>query len=129
MNTDGFYRHHPDHAAEPRQDPPAPAPTPAPAPEVSPLAVHGDPSQAAAPTGTTPEPTNAQRAIQWVRPSELPTMLGGRYVRKGMDAQAQLTRRVRRATGMVASRGRVRISRTAIGHSDALNRREGGIGL
>ena len=62
------------------------------------LAVHRDPS---VPTSqATPESSGAP-GVAWVRPSEMLTMLGSRYVRRGIDIQAgcgQLKADVQRRT-------------------------------
>lgn len=76
--------------------------------EVAALAVHRDPSQPAA--NTAPEPTPAIRTVAWVRPTDLPAVLGAPWARRGIDLQAELTRRARQAP---ARAGR-RITRAAI---------------
>lgn len=110
MNTDAQYDRRTDRSLT---DPTDPALTGV---EASPLAVHGDPSQAPAPQAY-PVATR-QRSITWVRPTELPTVLGGPWLRQGTDLQAEMARRARRAPATAASRARRRITRTAIGRPE-----------
>lgn len=77
--------------------------------EVAALAVHRDPSQPAA-NDAAPEPTLPKRTVAWVRPTDLPGVLGAPMARRGIDLQAELTRRARQAP---ARAGR-RITRSAI---------------
>ncbi|EGD44002.1 hypothetical protein NBCG_01590 [Nocardioidaceae bacterium Broad-1] len=77
--------------------------------ERSKLAVHGDPSRTQ--QKTTLRPT---RSVQWVRPSDLPAMVGSRYVRFGIDANSELARATRRAPRQAISRVRNRVSRRGI---------------
>ncbi|GAB2446855.1 hypothetical protein GCM10027062_30410 [Nocardioides hungaricus] len=96
-------------------------PEPAPAGDaetsVDALAVHRDPS---APIGQgRPEADRSLPSVAWVRPSEMPTLLGSRFVRRGIDLQAELTRRARRAPGAAISKaGLHRITRTSIARPD-----------
>jgi hypothetical protein len=95
-------------------------PEPAPAPEaekaVDALAVHRDPS---VPTGEVKQETDrSQPSVAWVRPSEMPTLLGSKVVRRGIDLQAELTQRARRTPGAAASRASRRITRTSIARPD-----------
>ena len=83
MNTHTEYRRHGY-----RPDPPSTAATEA---ETSQLAHHRDPSLAATPPST---PTSKQ--IAWVRPTELATYAAP-LVGRGIDLQAELMRRTRRA--------------------------------
>lgn len=84
------------------------------------LAVHGDPSQkrqalpAAAP--------GSGRTVAWVRPSELPTMVGGPALRRAADAQGEAVRRVRRAPARVT---RAAIARPEPAPSMPVRRDEG----
>ncbi len=85
--------------------------------DVSALAVHRDPSRPTAaaatklPTGTE----EVKRSVTWVRPSDLPTFMGSaQRLRRGIDLQAELTRRARRAPVTAAARAGRRITRTAI---------------
>jgi hypothetical protein len=87
-------------------------PTPQPQSDeaVSTLAVHRDPS---VPEVATEAEATTQRGIAWVRPSELPTLVGAKWANRGIDLQAELVRRSRRAPVTAAKAGR-RISRNAI---------------
>lgn len=80
--------------------------------EVAALAVHRDPSQPAAHAG--PEPTPAKPTVAWVRPTDLPGFLGAPLTRRGIDLQAELTRRARHAP----ARAGHRIIRLAIARPD-----------
>lgn len=76
------------------------------------LAVHRDPSL----TQTSTAATNRDRpGVAWVRPSELPTLVGGRWVRGGIDLQTELTRRARRAPAAAATKAVRRVTRSSIG--------------
>lgn len=107
MNNNEFYGRLEDRALTPEQSPPQPRPEES----VAALAVHRDPSapEAAAPSNDP----KSQRGIAWVRPSELPTMLGSKWAGRGIDLQSDLVRRSRRAPITAARAGR-RISRSAI---------------
>ena len=80
--------------------------------ERSALAVHGDPSQTK--PATTSEPDRTRPSIAWVRPSDLPTVIGAPWARRGIDLQAELTRRARRSPAKATARASRRITRTAI---------------
>ena len=75
------------------------------------LAAHRDPSIPAATNlaNASPRP----RGIAWVRPTELPTVVGSAWVGRGIDLQSDLVRRSRRAPFKAARAGR-RTSRTAM---------------
>ena len=105
MNNHDLYQRREDRAM-----PAPPSPQPQTDDAVDALAMHGDPSVVVAtePTGPT-----AQRGIAWVRPSELPTLVGSTLANRGIDLQSELVRRSRRAPVAAAKAGR-RISRTAI---------------
>ncbi|MEI2811924.1 MAG: hypothetical protein V9F00_17570 [Nocardioides sp.] len=105
MNNNEFYERRDDRAM-----PEPPTPQPQSDEAVSALALHRDPS---VPDAATPAEAKAQRGIAWVRPSELPTLVGSKWVGRGIDLQSELVRRSRRAPGTAARAGR-RISRTAI---------------
>ena len=93
------------------------APTPSPERPEEALAVHRDPS---VPTDqATPRSERARFGIAWVRPSEMPTVLGSRYVRRGIDVEAALARRARRVPGAAISAASRRITRTTIGRPEA----------
>jgi hypothetical protein len=95
---------------------PEPAPSPGAEKAVDALAVHRDPSVPAA--GATQQTDRSQPSVAWVRPSEMPTLLGSKFVRRGIDLQSELTRRARRAPGVAASKASRRITRTSIARSD-----------
>lgn len=95
---------------------PEPAPTPEAEKAVDALAVHRDPSVPAA--EARQETDRSQPSVVWVRPSEMPTLLGSKFVRRGIDLQAELTRRARRTPGAAASKASRRITRTSIARSD-----------
>jgi len=84
-------------------------PQPQPQDTVAALAVHRDPS---IPTSSETD-VKIQRSIAWVRPSELPTLIGSKWIGRGIDLQSELVRRSRRAPISAAKAGR-RVSRTAI---------------
>lgn len=95
---------------------PEPAPTPEPEVAVDALAVHRDPSVPAA--EARQETDRSQPSVAWVRPSEMPTLLGSKVVRRGIDLQAELTRRARRTPGAGVSKASRRITRTSIAQPD-----------
>jgi hypothetical protein len=105
MNNNQFY--------ERRDDPVIAEPSPPQAanPDLAELAVHPDPSI----RGTRVEEgvTAARPGVAWVRPSELPTVVGSGWVRRGIDLQSELMRRSRRGP-VTASRAAQRVSRSAI---------------
>lgn len=109
MNNNEFYERRDDRAmpAQPTPQPPADE-------AVAALAVHGDPS---VPQGATQPQARAQRGIAWVRPSELPTLVGSKWASRGIDLQSELLRRSRRTPVAAAKAGR-RISRTAIARTE-----------
>lgn len=77
--------------------------------EHSPFALHGDPSRSQ--RQAEPRPT---RSVQWVRLSELPAVVGSRYVRLGIDANSEVAKATRRAPRTAISRIRNRVSRRGI---------------
>ena len=95
---------------------PEPAPTPEAEKALDALAVHRDPS---VPTTEAAQETERSRpGVAWVRPSEMPTLLGSKFVRRGIDLQAELTRRARRTPGAAVSKASRRITRTSIARPD-----------
>ncbi|GEP40110.1 hypothetical protein NPS01_37730 [Nocardioides psychrotolerans] len=80
--------------------------------ERSALAVHGDPSRPK--SASTSEPGRTRPSIAWVRPSDLPTAIGAPWARRGIDLQAELSRRTRRTPGKATTRVGRRITRTSI---------------
>jgi hypothetical protein len=105
MNNNDHYERREDRAM-----PEQPTPQPQTDDAVNTLALHRDPSVPVA-KQTAAQP--AQRGIAWVRPSELPALVGSRWTNRGIDLQSELVRRSRRAPVKAARAGR-RISRTAI---------------
>jgi hypothetical protein len=106
VNTPDPYVRHLD------RTPPEPAPTPEAEKSVDALAVHKDPS---VPTAEAKRATDrSQPSVAWVRPSEMPTLLGSKFVRRGIDLQAELTRHARRTPGAAVSKASRRITRTSI---------------
>lgn len=95
MNDDST----PDPRDRPARDPdrPAPAETRGEG-ETSALARHGDPSQPAK-TARTEAAKKARPGVEWVRPTELMLSRSGRIAGRGIDFQAELARRTRRAPG------------------------------
>lgn len=104
MNTPALYARRDDRRLEePSTTTTAPAGVPAPT-------VHRDPSiPVAAPGG---EPDRLSPTVAWVRPSELPTLIGAPWVRRGIDLESELVRRSRRAPINAARAGR-RVTRPA----------------
>lgn len=95
---------------------PEAAPTPEADTALEALAVHRDPS---VPTvETNQDPDRSQPSVAWVRPSEVPTLLGSKFVRRGIDLQTELTRRTRRTPGAAVSKASRRITRTSIARPD-----------
>lgn len=80
--------------------------------EVSALARHGDPSR---PKPAQPKKAaNAKgRGVQWVRPTELLTGLGGRTAGLGISLQAELSRRTRRLPVTAVVKTRKAVTRKA----------------
>jgi hypothetical protein len=105
MNNNDHYERREDRAM-----PEQPTPQPQTDDAVNALALHRDPSVPVAKERT--EPT-VQRGIAWVRPSELPTLVGSKLANRGIDLQSELVRHSRRAPIRAAKAGR-RISRAAI---------------
>lgn len=105
MNNNEFYDRR-----DGRVMPEEPTPQPQPDEAAAALAVHRDPSVAE--IAVKPE-AQSQRGIAWVRPTELPTLVAAKWANRGIDLQAELVRRSRRAPVTAAKAGR-RISRAAI---------------
>jgi hypothetical protein len=106
VNNNEFYDRRDDRALASEQTPPQPHPQEA----VAALAVHRDPSVPDAAPSNDPKP---QRGIAWVRPTDLPTVLGSKWAGRGIDLHSDLVRRSRRVPITAARTGR-RISRSAI---------------
>ena len=101
MNSDQLYARHLDRKARDVGPPDLP--------ERAALAVHGDPSRNL-PTAPTPNEVGG-RSVTWVRVSELATVVGSPAVRRGIDLQAELARRARRAPGVAVSKTRSAVAR------------------
>lgn len=110
MNTHLRYERREDRSVASEE----PAPTQPDGSEPAALAMHRDPSL----TDTTQaRPSGSERGIAWVRPGELPTVVGTRWASRGIDLQAELMRRARRAPiGTV--RAARRITRTSLAGAD-----------
>ncbi len=91
---------------------PEPTQTPEAEKAVEVLAVHRDPSLPDA--ATQQETARTRPTVAWVRPSEMPTLIGASWVRRGIDLQSELTRRARRTPGAAASKAARRVTRTSI---------------
>jgi len=111
VNTPEPYERHLD-----RTLPEAP-PSPEPDKAVAALAVHRDPSVPRAAAQAAPDHTRP--TVAWVRPSELPALIGAPWIRLGIDLQSELTRRTRRTPRTAATKAGRRISRTAIARPEA----------
>lgn len=96
MNTDPYERHL-DRSLDVREASREPAES-----ELSALAKHADPS--VRPTSNAHAHDSASSSVAWVRPSDLPTVVGSKFIRRGIDLQAELNRR---AQGAPRSAGRV----------------------
>jgi hypothetical protein len=84
--------------------------------EVSELARHADPSQAAgkASAQTAAEASEkAKRGVMWVRPSELMSMASAHAAGRGIDFHAELGRRARAPMGQAVATSRRAISERA----------------
>lgn len=104
MNTDPYERRL-DREIEP------PSPEPSEGAEANALAHHRDPSLSH--DGVSAPENLGRPSVAWVRPSELPTAVGSKFIRRGIDLQSELTRRARRGPG-AAARSAQRLSRRSI---------------
>lgn len=75
--------------------------------ELSALAKHADPSVRT--PGSTAAQDPVSSSVAWVRPSDVPTAVGSKFIRRGIDLQAELNRRAQRAP-----RSAARVTRRAI---------------
>lgn len=89
MNTPTSYQRRLDRTIP---EPQTPSQT-EPAESVDPLAVHRDPSLHE--ISVAPASGDLSDRVAWVRASELPTVLGSTVAGRGIDLQAELTRRAR----------------------------------
>lgn len=105
MNTPEHYERNLDRAL---QDP---LPVPQRSETLSAFAVHRDPSLPSAGAAGAPS-DHSQQTVAWIRPSELPTIVGAPWIRRGIDLQTELNRRARHSP-RIATRAGQRISRAA----------------
>lgn len=111
MNNNDHYERRDD-----RVIPDHTTPQPQTDPAESALAHHRDPSIPTTPDVPAPK---AERGIAWVRPSELPSLIGTKWAARGIDLQSELVRRSRRAPAKAARAGH-KISRSAIARPEPL---------
>ena len=110
MNNNEFYQRHDDRALPEPSSPQPPADA-----DLDALAVHRDPSVQGMNAGSGPQAVPP--GVAWVRPSEVPTLVGSGWVRRGIDLQSELVRRSRRSP-VTASRAVRRARRSAIARTD-----------
>lgn len=95
--------------------------------EPAPLAVHRDPSQH---SRADVAAQRSRNGVAWVRPSDLPTMIGSRVIGRGLDLKAELVRRANFPSRPKPLKARV--TKTAIaepGPPSITHQRMGGISL
>lgn len=92
----------------------------------TPLAVHRDPSQGLAQSGPI---QISKSGIAWVRPSDLPTMIAGRVIGRGLDLKAEFVRRARHPTRPRTPRQRTTRAAVATPEPSSITHRPGGISL
>lgn len=92
----------------------------------SPLAVHVDPSRRHL---TVPSTPLSKSGVAWVRPSDLPTMIGGRVIGRGLDLKAELVRRASHPTRPHAPREQTTRTAIATPEPPSITHRPGGISL
>jgi len=93
MNTHADYRRYSHRPPEPAADPQGTES------ETNQLTHHRDPSL----TSSRKTPATANKGVAWVRPTDLPTYAAP-LVGRGIDLQAELVRRARRAPRTAARR-------------------------
>jgi hypothetical protein len=91
---------------------PEPEPRPEVEKSVDALAAHRDPSVPVA--EVKQESGRSRPSVAWVRPSEMPTLVGSKFVGRGIDLQTELARRARRTPGAAASKAARRVTRRSI---------------
>ena len=106
MNTHAPYQRRLDRAL------PEPMPTAAPEPAPNALALQGDPSL---PLTVQPSTEQVRPTITWVRPSEVPALIGARCAGRGIDLQDDLTRRARSAPAAAATKAAAGMTHPAQG--------------
>ena len=112
MNTPELYERRLDRTL-PEPEPTSEAETSADA-----LAVHRDPSVPAM-AGVRQELHPSRPNVAWVRPSEMPTLLGSQLVGRGIDLQTEMARRARRTPGGAASKAARRVTRGSIAQPES----------
>lgn len=127
MNVQDFYQRHMNRAvASDMSD--TPIASAVEAAEVSAFAVHRDPSA----RQPSPQPDDSEKkrpTVAWVRPSDLVTTMGSAYVRRGIDLQAEVTRRARRIPARGAGRIQRTVTRAMIARTDQPTPSAEGLGL
>ena len=115
MNTHLGYQHHGRRVLPQTHVATAVQPTPT---ELSleSLAIHPDPSLPA--SGSVPVGRGSGPGVGWVRLSDLGSLVGATVAGRGIDLQADLARRARRAP-LTAGRAVRRVVRTRTGDADA----------
>ena len=114
MNNNEFYQRHDDRAL-PEPSSPQPRADADGDLDVDALAVHRDPSVQEMTAGSGPQAVPP--GVAWVRPSEMPTLVGSGWVRRGIDLQSELVRRSRRSP-VTASRAVRRARRSGIARTE-----------
>lgn len=107
MNTHAEYRRYLE-PTPPTRSVPKPA-----ADQITHLAIHGDPSLGAPPPGPT---TATGKQIAWVRPTELHAY-ADHLIGRGIDLQAELTRRARQVPRVTTRAAAQSVGRTAPAHT------------
>ena len=90
------------------------------------LAIHGDPSRPQIEARSTPLSKNG---VAWVRPSDLPTLIGSRLIGRGLDLKAELVRRAKLPVGPRAPKARTTKTAIADPEPPSITHRPGGISL
>ena len=121
MNADSTYDRDPNRSL------PEPSTAPAtPTHATSPFAVHGDPSG----RRVEASPTRISKSgVAWVRPSDLPTMVGSKVIGRGLDLKAELVRRANRPTRPKAPKERVTRSSIAQPEPPSITHNQEGFSL
>ncbi len=99
-----------DQLGVPPEDADAPAAHTVTDDEISELSRHADPSKRDFAPEVTEETERLRRGIVWMRPTELIPQTTARVAGRGIDFQAELTRRTRSVPGQTAAASRRAIS-------------------
>lgn len=102
------------------------SPSPSATEEPSPLAVHADQSRHRLMAPPTPL---SKSGVAWVRPSDLPTMIAGCVIGRGLDLKAELVCRAKHLTRLHARPARTTKTAIAIFEPSPFTHRPGGISL